>query len=118
MGLKALVLGLLQDNPDSKMLILIDENLDYYKSNTGDESVALSGSIIMQDILRALSPEQERRILALVRSANDSTTDVQMYIERTHGFFPKAPMLKDRVREIICPLWAGKFCSSSCFGGI
>ncbi|KAG7336802.1 hypothetical protein IV203_032363 [Nitzschia inconspicua] len=113
MGLKALVLGLLQDNPDSKMLILIDENLDYYKSNTVDESVALSGSIIMQDILRALSPEQERRILALVRSANDSTTDVQMYIERTHGFFPKAPMLKDRVREIICPLWAGKFCSSS-----
>ncbi|KAG7370268.1 hypothetical protein IV203_028014 [Nitzschia inconspicua] len=117
LGLKALVLGLLQDNPDSKMLILIDENLDYYNSGSVDDSVALSGSIIMQDILRALCPEQERRILALVRSANDSTSDVQMYIERTHGFFPKAPMQKDRVREIICPLWAGKFCSSSCFGG-
>jgi hypothetical protein len=113
MGLQGLVLGLLDDNPDSKLLILIDENLDYCNNSSSDEDITLSGSIVMQEILQAMTPDQEQRVLALVRSANDSTTDVQTYIERTHGFFPKAPMQKERVREIICPLWAGKFLSSS-----
>jgi hypothetical protein len=91
----------------------VDENLDYgIGSVVEGEDIALSGSLIVQRILQGMSPEQESRILALVRSANDSTTDVACYIERTHGFFPKAPMQKDRVREIIAPLWAGKFMSS------
>jgi signal transduction histidine kinase len=112
-GLQALLFRLLKEQPESKILILVDENLDYgIGSVVEGEDIALSGSLIVQRILQGMSPEQESRILALVRSANDSTTDVACYIERTHGFFPKAPMQKDRVREIIAPLWAGKFMSS------
>jgi len=108
MELKDIVTHLLQENPESNVLILIDENLDYGIED-GGEHIALSGSVIMQGILDELEPEQERRVLALVRSANDSTADVARYTERTHGFFPKAPMQKDRVREIIAPLWAERF---------
>jgi hypothetical protein len=34
------------------------------------------------------APEDEARLLVLVRSANDSAKDVERYFERTHGFFP------------------------------
>jgi hypothetical protein len=102
------ILGLLTEFPNSKLLILMDENLDF-KNTAGGDNIALSGSVIMQGILESLSPAQQSRILALVRSANDSTADVAMYTERTHGFLPKAPMLRERVREIIAPLWAERF---------
>jgi hypothetical protein len=104
------IVDLLVEFPDSKLLILMDENLDFKDSNCVDgEDMFLSGSVIMQGILSSLSPMQQSRILALVRSANDSTADVALYSERTHGFLPKAPMLKERVREIIAPLWAERF---------
>ena len=43
-----------------------------------------------------LDPSEERRLLALVRSANDSPDDVAMYMERAHGFLPKCPTEPDR----------------------
>jgi signal transduction histidine kinase len=112
MGLKDLIFEVLDKYPESNLVVLIDENLDYGINSADGENVALSGSMIMQGILKEMTTEQEGRVLALVRSANDSTTDVAQYIERTHGFFPKAPMQKERVREIIAPLWAEKFMSS------
>jgi hypothetical protein len=63
----------------------------------------------MQDCLESLSPARESRILALVRSANDSGKDVALYSSRTHGFFPKAPMKQDRTREMFAPMWAERF---------
>jgi hypothetical protein len=45
----------------------------------------------------------------LVRSANDSAKDVALYVERTHGFFPKALMQQDRIREILEPFWTKRF---------
>ncbi|KAL3918353.1 MAG: hypothetical protein SGARI_007492 [Bacillariaceae sp.] len=112
-GLQDLLLRLLSEHPESNILVLVDENLDYgIGSTVKDEDITLSGSLVMQEILHDMSRDQESRILALVRSANDSTSDVATYIERTHGFFPKAPMQKDRVREIIAPLWAGKFANA------
>jgi hypothetical protein len=33
-----------------------------------------------------LPPEDEARVLVLVRSANDSAKDVERYVEQTHGF--------------------------------
>ena len=94
---------LLEENPTSKFLMLVDENLDF------PGKVVLSGSLAVQEILEALPKRAETRILALVRSANDSAQDIALYKERTHGFFPKAPMRKDRVCEILAPLWTDRF---------
>lgn len=101
------ITDLLDQNRDSRILIIIDENLDY--GGRGEEVVILSGSKIMKDILTALPPEDERRVFALIRSANDSAGDLATYLSRAHGFFPKAPMTRDRVREILAPLWAERF---------
>jgi hypothetical protein len=49
------------------------------------------------------------RLLALIRSANDSAADLAMYNARAHGFFPKASMTKDRVRVSLAPLWRERF---------
>jgi hypothetical protein len=111
MALQDMIFGLLEEYPTSNMFILVDENLDYGINSSDGENVALSGSIIIQGILDGMTTSQERRVLALVRSANDSTEDVARYIERTHGFFPKAPMQRERVREIVAPLWADRFMS-------
>lgn len=108
--LEKIIMDILTTKPNSKILCIVDENLDY--GEKGEEVVILSGSRIMKDILTALPPESERRVCALVRSANDSASELAMYLDRTHGFFPKAPMNRERVREILAPLWAERFQNS------
>ena len=108
--LERIIMDILTTKPHAKVLCIVDENLDY--GEKGEEVVILSGSRIMKDILTALPPELERRVCALVRSANDSTSELAMYLDRTHGFFPKAPMNRERVREILAPLWAERFQNS------
>jgi hypothetical protein len=105
--LEKIVLQILETRPDCKVLLFVDENLDY--GGQGQEVVVMSGSRVTKDILTALSPEFERRMLAMVRSANDATSDLALYMARAHGFFPKAPLNKSRVRAILAPLWADRF---------
>lgn len=87
--------------------VLVDENLDFPEADS--EQVVLSGSIVLKEILHNLPPKDEARVLVLVRSANDSAKDVERYVQRTHGFFPKAPMQEERIREILEPLWNKRF---------
>lgn len=101
------VLSLVQQFPDDKVLILVDENLDFGKSN--DAPHVMSGSVLMQTILSQMTRTEEQQVLTLVRSANDSAEETELYCERTHGFFPKGPLQRDRVREILAPLWADRF---------
>jgi signal transduction histidine kinase len=106
-GCGDLLVDLLQIYPKAKFLVLVDENLDFLEANA--EQVVLSGSVVLKEILHNLPPEDEARVLVLVRSANDSAKDVERYLERTHGFFPKAPMQQERIREILEPLWNKRF---------
>ena len=109
-SLHKVISDLLAKDPDSKILVLVDENLDFGQfDKQEDQDVVLSGSKITQSILRSLTPNDESRILALVRSANDSSEDLAVYSARTHGYFPKSSMLRERVREILAPLWADRF---------
>ena len=108
-GLERIIADTLIAHPTSKILVFMDENLDF-TAGTG-ENVIMSGSRVMKDVLSSLSRDQERRIFALVRSANDSATDIAGYMSRTHGFFPKAPMNQDRARETLAPLWIQRFAS-------
>jgi signal transduction histidine kinase len=101
------LVGLLREYPKAKVLVLVDENLDFRE--TDSEQVVLSGSAILKEILHNLPPADEARTLVLVRSANDSAKDVARYVERTHGFFPKDLMQQDRIREILEPLWTKRF---------
>ncbi|GAX19500.1 hypothetical protein FisN_19Hh075 [Fistulifera solaris] len=104
---KEKVLSVVKEYPDDRILILVDENLDFGKSN--EKPHVMSGSLLMQDILKLMSPTEEQHVLALVRSANDSAEETELYCARTHGFFPKGPLQRDRVREILAPLWADRF---------
>jgi hypothetical protein len=105
--LEKIVLNILETRPNCKILMFVDENLDY--GGQGKEIVVMSGSRVTKDILTALPSEFERRIIALVRSANDATSDLALYMTRAHGFFPKAPLNKTLVRAILAPIWADRF---------
>ena len=88
----------------------MDENLEYF---TDTFHTKLSGSKCLENSLRKLPAYMEARILALVRSANDSVDDVATYKARTHGFFPKASMHQNRVRELLAPMWTERFTECS-----
>jgi hypothetical protein len=98
--------GILEKDPDCKILVLMDENLEY---STDTFHTTLSGSKCLQNALKKLPHELESRILALVRSSNDSRDDIATYTARTHGFFPKSSVRKQQVQEILAPLWKARF---------
>ena len=98
----------LDENPSTKCLILVDENLDY-ADDGGAHRIIRSGSKMIEKILNGL-PQQERgRVLTLVRSANDSVDDVAMYTHRTDGFCPKTVTRKEDVLEVLAPVWESRF---------
>jgi len=95
-------------HPDDYFLMIIDENLDVQDEDARSQ-VTISGSLSVSDMRSRLIPDQERRVLALIRSANDSASDVAIYQARAHGFLPKAPIKKDSVREVLVPMWLKRF---------
>eukprot|EP00523_Entomoneis_sp_CCMP467_P022964 CAMPEP_0168827680 /NCGR_PEP_ID=MMETSP0727-20121128/122_1 /TAXON_ID=265536 /ORGANISM="Amphiprora sp., Strain CCMP467" /LENGTH=1091 /DNA_ID=CAMNT_0008880851 /DNA_START=70 /DNA_END=3342 /DNA_ORIENTATION=- len=97
-----------QHDFDGKILVLVDENLDY---SNGEESgfMMRSGSKLMEGILAKLQHEKRDRLLVLVRSANDSADDIETYTSRTHGFFPKTSTKRADVLEVLEAAWVGRF---------
>jgi len=85
----------------------VDENLDVVDESSNPSTI--SGSLCVQNIRERLSEEAERRIFALIRSANDSSSDIAMYNTRAHGFLPKAPIKRDKINEVLAPLWRKRF---------
>jgi len=63
----------------------------------------------MKEILERMPKDHQSRCLCLMRSANDSAVDVALYTQRTHGYFPKTIMQRDRTRQVLAPLWQERF---------
>jgi hypothetical protein len=102
-----IVRKLVESNRDNKFLIIADENLDIVEDGTRRSTI--SGSLSIERLLRELDPSDAGRVLALVRSANDSSEDLASYKGRTHGFLLKEPIRPDRVQGILRPLWLKRF---------
>lgn len=95
-------------HPEAFIFLIADENLDV-PSKDGMNNESVSGSHCVENIRKRLSKEAERRVLALVRSANDSSSDVSLYNMRAHGFLPKVPIRKKKINEILSPIWYKRF---------
>jgi len=98
---------LMQSNPTAYFLLIVDENLELTENSSGRQTV--SGSDLVQKLRNDLGPKLEKRMLALVRSANDSAIDIAAYVSKSHGFFPKAPISRQKVYDILTPLWLKRF---------
>ena len=94
-------------HPADRFLLLVDENLD--TGNDGGKHETISGSECVKEIRKILDPEQEQRMLALVRSANDSPQELALYKSRAHGCMPKVPLRGMSVREMVAPFWKERF---------
>jgi hypothetical protein len=97
------------EHPDDFILMIVDENLDIQEELVGTKQSCVSGSGAVAEMRRRLLPDQERQVLALIRSANDSASDVSIYTSRAHGYLPKAPVKKNQVLEVLAPLWLERF---------
>merc|ERR1711966_73226 len=86
----------------------VEENLEL---DGPSEHNIVSGSECVRQIRSALNPPEEKRLLAVVRSANDSPTDVAMYHARAHAYLAKVPLRAAGVRESFAPLWEARFAS-------
>eukprot|EP00304_Pavlova_gyrans_P016369 CAMPEP_0206033094 /NCGR_PEP_ID=MMETSP1466-20131121/393_1 /ASSEMBLY_ACC=CAM_ASM_001126 /TAXON_ID=44452 /ORGANISM="Pavlova gyrans, Strain CCMP608" /LENGTH=1216 /DNA_ID=CAMNT_0053407257 /DNA_START=46 /DNA_END=3696 /DNA_ORIENTATION=+ len=91
-------------HPESRFLVIADENLDV---DGGARTV--SGSLQLQEALQALSKEDAARVLALVRSANDSDKDRARYVQRCHGVVTKDPLTREGALRAIVPQWMSRF---------
>ena len=98
----------IEQHPDDYFVLIADENLDVADDSMSTH-VTISGSMCIENIRHRLLPDQERRMLALVRSANDSSRDIAIYNSRAHGFLPKAPIQRQRVLEMLAPAWEKRF---------
>jgi CheY-like chemotaxis protein len=102
LGFESYLVELVRQNPSDYFLVIIDENLDISQNGRG----IISGSECIQRVRQQLLPGQERRMLALIRSANDSFEDVATYNSRAHGYISKgASMPVDTVGL----LWEQRF---------
>ena len=71
--------------------------------------MTISGSQCVENIRNRLPIELERRMFALIRSANNSASDIAIYKSRAHGFLPKAPIKREKINELLAPLWQERF---------
>lgn len=108
LGFPQRVSELLRQHLAVPFLLIVDENLDVVP-NGGVDIETVSGSKLIEQLRRDLEPELESRILALVRSANDSTRDIEIYLKRAHGFLLKEPLKKGQFVEAIRPWWGKRF---------
>lgn len=106
-GFVDFVSDFLDQHPNEHIFIIADENLDVVLDDAHHTTV--SGSLCIESIRKRVLPDQERRMLALVRSANDSANDVAIYNSRAHGFLPKAPLQRDKIPAMISPLWEKRY---------
>ena len=107
MGFVDYVVTFMDENMGDYVLLIADENLDI--NDEASKHITISGSQLVENIRLRLLPEQEKRLVALIRSANDSASDVAIYNSRAHGFLPKAPIKKGNVLEALAPLWIARY---------
>ena len=78
------VVNFMDENMGDPVLLIADENLDI--TDEASKHVTISGSQLVETIRKRLLQEQEKQLVALIRSANDSSSDVAIYNARAHGF--------------------------------
>ena len=98
-------------HPDDYHLVIVDENLDYELENGCRSTV--SGSLAIAELRQTLIAEKlEGKLLAIVRSANDSSADVAFYRKRAHGSLAKIPLKREMVLKTLAPIWFDRFNST------
>ncbi|KAL3809402.1 hypothetical protein ACHAXA_004583 [Cyclostephanos tholiformis] len=107
-GFVNFVLDLVKSHPRSFFFLIVDENLEMDDGDASSHKI-ISGSECIKQIRTALDPEQEMRMLALVRSANDSPQDLALYRSRAHGYMQKVPLRGISVRETVSRFWTERF---------
>ena len=107
MGFEDYVCNFVENHTDDYVFLIVDENLDVV--DDASNSFTISGSSCVEKIKNRLPPHLERRMFALIRSANDSSSDMAIYNARAHGFLPKAPIKRDKIVETLAPLWLNRF---------
>lgn len=78
------VVHFMDENMGDPVLLIADENLDI--TDEASKHVTISGSQLVETIRKRLLQEQEKQLVSLIRSANDSSSDVAIYNARAHGF--------------------------------
>mmetsp|Transcript_53516 Transcript_53516/g.62515 ORF Transcript_53516/g.62515 Transcript_53516/m.62515 type:complete len:1327 (-) Transcript_53516:87-4067(-) len=114
-GFADVVVQFVDEHPDDYFLLVVDENLDVEEDeDTEFRDCTILGSLLVSSIRKRLLPDQERRILALIRSANDSANDIAIYNSRAHGYLPKSPIKGlVGVKEQLAPLWLSRYNESN-----
>lgn len=100
------IIQLMADAPDCRFLLLVDENLDVTEGTALVHTI--SGSHMVSSLRERLDQQDEARVLAIMRSANDSQHDIALYLQHAHGFIGKNVSGNSFVSALL-PLWIARF---------
>jgi hypothetical protein len=107
-GFNDWALNFIYNHPNDYFLFIVDENL-VIQEDQFSQHVTMSGSMSISNLRSKLLPDQENRVLALIRSANCSARDIAIYNSRAHGHITKEPIKQDTCIDIIAPHWIARF---------
>ena len=106
-GFAAMVALHVRKHTEDFHLVIVDENLDIQQDGS---RLVVSGSQTIVELRRMLSAEGlEGKLLAIVRSASDSSAEVAVFRGRAHGFIAKLPLRRDTVLRTLAPIWLDRF---------
>jgi len=80
-----------------KMILLLDENID------GRHFEGRKGTEIANTLVNRMTSDQRARMIIVIRSANDSSADIQRYLHAADAFLPKTTLDRQRVHAVIAP---------------
>lgn len=107
-GFNDWALNFIYNHPNDYFLFIVDENL-VIQDDEFSKHVTISGSMSISNLRSKLLPDQEKRVLALIRSANDSARDIAIYNSRAHGYISKEPIRGSACLDAIAPHWIARF---------
>ncbi|EJK72240.1 hypothetical protein THAOC_06241, partial [Thalassiosira oceanica] len=109
MGFEDFVVNFIVSHPNDFVFMVMDDNLDVARTNASGNQITMSGSLCVENIRKRLPTQLEQRLFALIRSVNDSATDIATYESRAHGFLPEQIVKRDKVLDLLAPLWLARF---------
>jgi len=106
----ALVVDHVRAHPGDKSVVIADENLEFCEKDCRADRRTVSGSLLVDRIRKDLATTRhDAALLTLVRSANDSSEDVKVFLDRAHAFMPKLPLNEEKTAAFFKPLWEARF---------
>jgi hypothetical protein len=106
LNVAGIVVEAVRVHPEERVLVIADENLELAD---GCASMSVLSSSEFHKVRAELDDAEMARLLLVIRSANDSRSDLARYLRSAHAVLPKRGFAKEAIFLSIAPMWRARF---------